>query len=170
MNLPPMITLPASAEVALPTDQFHRLVVPAVREVALRLLTFEHQPIAGTACQLAVGNQKLPGTTDAEGRVGFKIVATGESIEARVTADTNVLGWESARPVKVQALSDVATPIGQRLRLDNLGYVPVFQDEPDTPDTPSAWAIEEFQCEHGLNVDGHCGPATQAKLVEAHGH
>ena len=30
-------------------------------------------------------------------------------------------------------------------------------------------AIEEFQCDHGLVVDGKCGPATQAKLKQVHG-
>ena len=30
-------------------------------------------------------------------------------------------------------------------------------------------AVEEFQCDHGLGVDGKCGPATQAKLKQVHG-
>jgi hypothetical protein len=30
-------------------------------------------------------------------------------------------------------------------------------------------AVEEFQCDHGLGVDGKCGPATQAKLKQIHG-
>jgi peptidoglycan hydrolase-like protein with peptidoglycan-binding domain len=30
-------------------------------------------------------------------------------------------------------------------------------------------AVEEFQCDHGLAVDGKCGPKTQAKLEEIHG-
>lgn len=30
-------------------------------------------------------------------------------------------------------------------------------------------AVEEFQCDHGLVVDGECGPATQAKLKQVHG-
>lgn len=30
-------------------------------------------------------------------------------------------------------------------------------------------AVEEFQCDHGLAVDGKCGPATQAKLKQVHG-
>ena len=170
MDQPPTIELPANAEVALSTDQAHRLVVPAVREVALRLLTFEHQPIAGTACRLTIGSRELHGTTDPQGRVSFKIIAAGDGIEAGLNADTDVLGWESARPIEIGALPEVATPLGQRIRLDNLGYVPVFHDEPDDPGAPSAWAIEEFQCEHGLSVDGDCGPATQAKLVEVHGH
>jgi len=30
-------------------------------------------------------------------------------------------------------------------------------------------AVEEFQCDNGLTVDGDCGPNTQAKLKEVHG-
>lgn len=30
-------------------------------------------------------------------------------------------------------------------------------------------AVEEFQCDHGLTVDGICGPITQAKLKQVHG-
>ena len=30
-------------------------------------------------------------------------------------------------------------------------------------------AYEEFQCDHGLEVDGDPGPKTLAKLVEIHG-
>ncbi len=30
-------------------------------------------------------------------------------------------------------------------------------------------AIEEFQCDHGLVVDGKCGPGTQAQLKQIHG-
>ena len=30
-------------------------------------------------------------------------------------------------------------------------------------------AVEEFQCDHGLVVDGKCGPTTQAKLKQVHG-
>jgi murein L,D-transpeptidase YcbB/YkuD len=30
-------------------------------------------------------------------------------------------------------------------------------------------AVEEFQCDHGLKVDGVGGPDTQNKLKEVHG-
>ena len=30
-------------------------------------------------------------------------------------------------------------------------------------------AVEEFQCDHGLSVDGEVGPKTQRALVDAHG-
>lgn len=166
----PTTVLPDSAEVELATDRVHRLIVPAVRVVSLRLLTFEHESIAEAPCTLRVAGRDLEGVTDADGRISFKIVAAGESFEAQLVVDTQVVGWRAAKSVKLEPLPDVSTPEGQRIRLDNLGYVPVFHDEPEQDGVPSAWAIEEFQCEHELAVDGDCGPNTQAKLVEVHGH
>ena len=166
----PTITLPDSGEVELPTDRLHRLIVPAVRVVALRLLTFEHEVVADTPCRLTVSGREMPGTTDGDGRVSFKVLAAGDSLEGGLTVQTDTVGWRAAKSVKLEPLPDVSTPRGQRIRLDNLGYVPVFHDEPEDPNEPSRWAIEEFQCEHGLSVDGDCGPNTQAKLVEVHGH
>ena len=166
----PTITLPESAEVELSTDRLHRLIVPAVRLVALRLLTFEHEAIANAACRLRVSGRDIEGTTDGDGKVSFRVVAAAESFEAQLVVETDAVGWDSAHSLELAPLPDVSTPEGQRIRLDNLGYVPVFHDEPEEQDAPSTWAIEEFQCEHGLAVDGDCGPNTQAKLVEVHGH
>jgi peptidoglycan hydrolase-like protein with peptidoglycan-binding domain len=52
-------------------------------------------------------------------------------------------------------------------RLNNLGY---FAGEIENPDqTAFESAVEEFQCDHGVHVDGICGPNTQAKLKKLHG-
>ena len=56
---------------------------------------------------------------------------------------------------------------GQLKRLRNLGYYALPDEQPDTKLFLAA--IEEFQCEHDLNVDGVCGPLTQAKLKDVYG-
>jgi N-acetylmuramoyl-L-alanine amidase len=56
---------------------------------------------------------------------------------------------------------------GWRVRLNNLGYDAGESDDADNPRLRSA--IEEFQCDYDLTVDGICGPQTQAKLLERHG-
>ena len=57
---------------------------------------------------------------------------------------------------------------GQQERLRNLGYLadPLPGDDPEEL---FRIAVEEFQCDHKLAVDGKCGPATQAKLRDVHG-
>ena len=72
-----------------------------------------------------------------------------------------------AIPVNIGHLDPVDEMSGQQGRLSNLGY---FLGEVDGQDS-SAFriAVEEFQCEHGLTVDGICGPNTRAKLKDAHG-
>lgn len=51
---------------------------------------------------------------------------------------------------------------GQSGRLTNLGYFSGDVNQPEPADFKSA--VEEFQCDHGLAVDGICGPITQASL------
>jgi peptidoglycan hydrolase-like protein with peptidoglycan-binding domain len=68
--------------------------------------------------------------------------------------------------LKLGHLDPVEELSGQRARLNNLGYQAGDGDASD-PDFRSA--VEEFQCDHGLTVDGICGSATQAKLKDVHG-
>ncbi len=64
----------------------------------------------------------------------------------------------------MQLSSSDMTPSGQQARLDNLGY---FASDGD--DDAFKSAVEEFQCDNSLTVDGDCGPATQAKLKQVYG-
>ena len=71
------------------------------------------------------------------------------------------------KPFKVGYLDPVDTDTGKTARLANLGYYRGSLVDLDPYEMNSA--IEEFQCDQGINVDGDCGPATQAKLLAAHG-
>jgi len=69
--------------------------------------------------------------------------------------------------LRVGHLDPVEETSGQIARLRNLGY---YRGPADGSDLKlMRAAIEEFQCEHGLTVDGVCGPQTQSKLREVHG-
>jgi peptidoglycan hydrolase-like protein with peptidoglycan-binding domain len=52
-------------------------------------------------------------------------------------------------------------------RLNNLGYR--AGDTTDANDSAFKSAVEEFQCDYALAVDGICGPNTQGKLKDVHG-
>jgi peptidoglycan hydrolase-like protein with peptidoglycan-binding domain len=58
---------------------------------------------------------------------------------------------------------------GQLWRLNNLGYRAGGGEAPAANDPDFLSAVEEFQCDYALTVDGVCGPATQAKLKDIHG-
>jgi len=68
-------------------------------------------------------------------------------------------------------LDPIDTPSGQMHRLHNLGYEPGPPVPPVTDEDRRRRrsAIEEFQCDQGLAVDGVCGPATQGRLLQVHG-
>jgi murein L,D-transpeptidase YcbB/YkuD len=75
--------------------------------------------------------------------------------------------FETELTIKIGHLDPVETPSGQIARLSNLGYYRASLDAFDPVEFESS--VEEFQCEHGLLVDGVCGPGTQAKLKSVHG-
>jgi len=70
-------------------------------------------------------------------------------------------------PFKIGHLDPVEEIPGQVARLNNLGYFAGSTDSIDESLLVSA--VEEFQCDHRLKVDGVCGEATQAELKEVHG-
>ena len=70
-------------------------------------------------------------------------------------------------PLRIGHLDPVEERSGQQARLANLGYYRGGDEPIDEDEFLSA--VEEFQCEHKLTVDGKCGPLTQAKLVSVHG-
>ena len=64
-------------------------------------------------------------------------------------------------------LQPVSTVPGFRERLNNLGYRAGESENARTLDIRSA--VEEFQCDQRLTVDGTCGDATQRRLLKVHG-
>jgi N-acetylmuramoyl-L-alanine amidase len=74
-------------------------------------------------------------------------------------------------PIKIGHLDPVDELSGQQARLNNLGYFagPFEEKSEEENKTMFLSAVEEFQCDHSLVVDGKCGPNTQAKLKQVHG-
>jgi len=155
-------------EEARPTDQRHRFVLKT-KPLKLHLKLRDHyeKPIANARCLLVVDGDSHELTSDGNGELELTIPASA-SQSVLVIRDTEQTPYaEMAIPVKIGHLDPVDTISGQQARLSNLGY---FLGDIDGNDA-SAFriAVEEFQCEHGLTVDGICGPKTQAKLKDAHG-
>lgn len=156
------------------TDQRHRFRLRGGRLVLrIRLLGFDSQPLPDTPCELHVDGNAFPLRTDADGRIEHWIPKPAE--DAHLVFNDPQLPFDLIVPIRIGHLDPIEESSGQRSRLANLGYISVGDRQGDAEhgeeyaDQPLAHAVEEFQCDHGLAVDGICGPKTQAKLEEIYG-
>jgi len=81
---------------------------------------------------------------------------------------------EQELEVLIGFLAPIDEPLGQRERLNNLGYYAGHDDEEDAEEEEQEIvlrsAIEEFQCDNGMNPpSGKFDAATKKKLLAAHG-
>lgn len=137
----------------------------------IRLERDYDQPLANTKCELSVELDLFKLTSDGNGEIKQKIAK--DAVNARLVIKDSLIikkkkvPFDIELPVKIGFLDPVDKRSGQLARLMNLGYYRGSVDEVDEQELLSA--IEEFQCEHNLTVDGNCGPQTQARLKEVHG-
>lgn len=138
------------------TSQVHCFQVTR-KGITLRLVLrlLDSAPLADTPCILMVENALYRMVTDGDGRIERDIPVTSEN------ARLSFLGI--TLDLKIGHLDPVEEPSGQQARLNNLGY---DAGDPTDPDAAQRlrYAVEEFQCDNGLDVDGVCGPETQARL------
>lgn len=155
---------PARVFEGLSTRREHTLVVelplPTLRLVLLRPGSI---PYAAHPCTAGFDDTQLRATADADGTL---------SIELGPFTSTVALAFDrQAIELAIAHLEPVESTRGWHARLENLGYQPgPLRGDADLRDPYAARsAIEEFQCDHGLVVDGDIGPKTRAALVLAHG-
>ena len=148
------------------TDQKHQYVV-RTPELMLRVVlenVYEH-PIASARCELR-GDVEAELTTDGDARLERPISPLVRNLRLTVREQRTAI-CDTALPLRVGDLDPVEETSGQQARLNNLGYYTGPVGRPDA--RLLKLAIEEFQCENSLVVDGICGPNTQRKLKEVHG-
>jgi N-acetylmuramoyl-L-alanine amidase len=155
-------------ECSRPTDNQHKFVLKR-KPLKLRLTLRDQyeRPIANAPCVLMVDSESHNLTSDADGKLELEIPPTASDTRL-VIQDTEETPYGGMSiPIKIGHLDPVEEVTGQQARLNSLGY---FHGEIDGQAGPDfEIAVEEFQCEHKLTVDGICGPQTQAKLKEVHG-
>jgi len=127
----------------------------------LKLLVqdINHKPRANAECRLDIDGAVTFEKTGADGTI-TKVIPKSAKRGTLALPDLDV-------PLLIGHLDPVEEESGQIARLDNLGYEAGDVDSPDAERLKSA--IEEFQCDNDLTVDGICGAATQAKLKDVHG-
>jgi N-acetylmuramoyl-L-alanine amidase len=145
-----------------------RAKTPAL-ELRVKVLDAARAPVAdATATVWASGSfERL--TTDRDGMVERPIPL--DAREGRLLIEAPELAGTLDVALGIGELDPVDEVTGQIGRLNNLGYDagPVEAPKDALAQERLDSAIEEFQCDHGLKVDGLCGPATQKKLKEIHG-
>ena len=155
-------------EESRPTDQKHRFVVqrPGLR-LRLVLEDVYERPIANASCVLTIEGEFRKVTTDANGKIDEPLPPGVTSARLVIQdSDQTHLNFVDI-PLKIGHLDPPEEFSGQRGRLKNLGYFPGSATSKDDPIFRSA--VEQFQADHGLAVDGICGPITQGKLKDVHG-
>ena len=125
------------------------------------------QPVANAQCLLSIEGEFRKVTTDSQGKIDEPL-QPGTTSASLIIQDAKQTHLNSVEiPIKIGHLDPFEEISGQRARLKNLGYFPGKGD--DKNDSAFVTAVERFQAEHGLTVDGICGPKTQGKLKDVHG-
>jgi hypothetical protein len=124
------------------------------------------QPVRNAPCELTVDGVVFQLVSNGDGKLEQEIPATAQHAELVVKGAATPL-QNITLQVEIGHLDPVDQRSGQKSRLSNLGYFLGSLDSDD--ESPFKSAVEEFQCDHGLTVDGDCGPNTQAKLLQVHG-
>ena len=138
-------------------------------ELRLRLVLEDmyEKPIANAECLLAIEGAFRRITTDGQGKIDEPL-RPGTTSATLIIHDAEQTHLNSVEiPIKIGHLDPLEELSGQRARLKNLGYFPGKADDENDP--VFVTAVERFQAEHGLTVDGICGPKTQGKLKDVHG-
>jgi len=146
------------------TDNRHSFVVNT-QTLQLRIILEDlyEKPIAGAPCDLMLNGEIHNLTTDSRGLLELDIPAKAKN--GFLVVKSNQTPFRDVQiPIKIGHLDPIDTPSGQQARLDNLGY---FAGDGD--DDAFKSAVEEFQCDNRLTVDGVCGPVSQAKLKQVYG-
>ena len=147
----------------------------------IQLLDFKNKPAEGHVCTLTVEGNSQEIKTKSDGMLEEEIAAdhgAGKVLDRGRFDPKQPFQAPLEIPLKIGHLDPEDKISGQIARLNNMGYnAGELPDHSLTADEEKALrespqfisAVEEFQCDFGLKVDGTCGKNTQAKLMEVHG-
>jgi peptidoglycan hydrolase-like protein with peptidoglycan-binding domain len=145
------------------TGKVHPFTVKLSRlMLRVQALDYGKKPIGSAPCTLTVEGGNAPLETDGDGKVEAEIAKTAQVASFKIGADEYAIRIGFLDPIK-----EDEEP-GWAARLSNLGYfVPTDPAKRDADELRSA--VEEFQKDFGIEVDGKLSATTKQKLVEVHG-
>jgi hypothetical protein len=150
--------------VPVPTAKLSRFRVKSGPGTRLKLVLtdLDGKPLAGYAYTLTVAGNDLKGTTGGDGMVDQPV--PDDATSASLLLDDKGV----TKQLVLGALDPITTVSGYQARLKNLGYDPGPVDGIAGPLT--AKGVRGFQSDNPpLDVDGDCGPKTQAVLQDQYG-
>lgn len=161
-------------EIAAATgDRHHFLLKGSPLKLAVRLLDWGGKPSAGKSCTLTVHDDTTKETTDGDGIVRKEIPRSAHQASLEVQGDESdedragLTEHKTVHTLAIGYLDPIDTVSGVQARLLALGYWP---GEPGDVDVDHLrFAIELFQRDHALAVDGENAPKLQADLEKAFG-
>jgi len=130
-------------------------------KLTLRLVLHgvDKKPISDTKCTLSIDSQTWELTTDNDGKI--------EQVIPKTAQKATLSFLDTQHTLLIGHLDPVTEVSGQQARLANLGY---YQGPIDGQSSDRFLsAVEEFQCDQKLTVDGICGPNTRKKLIDIYG-
>ena len=150
------------------TGTRHRFVVKTTRlrlRVALEDAFNDH--VKNANCELRVDGETFQLKTDANGTIEHPISSNAKRAELVLRQHAGTAFTDVVLELRIGHLDPIDQLSGQVSRLTNLGYLQhAIESELDSLFLAS---VQEFQCDHGLQVDGKCGPLTRKKLEAVHG-
>ena len=147
----------------------------------IQLLDLKDKPVEGHEGTLTIEGDSKEFKTGSDGIVEKEISvrdAGGKLLGQAKPEAKNPFQLPLEIPLKIGRLDPADEVTGQMARLNNLGYnagevpdhKPGDAEAEKLRKSPQFLsAVEEFQCDHQLKVDGKCGQHTQDKLVKVHG-
>ena len=152
-------------------DNTHKFTVKRSKlKLVLVLDEMFKSPMAGVQYQLVVDGKVIAKAADSKGKLEVDIPAGAIDVQLIIKNPESPVN-EVVIPIKIGHLDPIEEHSGQAQRLNNLGYFGGPQAENDVAENERIFlsAVQEFQCDNTLRVDGVCGPQTQSKLVQIHG-
>ena len=152
------------------TDARHKFQIDG-EKLNLRMIVKNEsaEAVANADYTLVVESDTDQKKTDGSGKLE-KLIPRGAQ-QGKLLLKNEKFAIDLNVPIAIGHLDPVDKVTGQIGRLNNLGYDAGEVKEPvdDAAKEQFRSAVEEFQCNEKLTVDGKCGPQTQANLKRVHG-
>ena len=141
------------------TIEHHFRIDTSPLRLDVTLVAHDLRPVASTECEFSVDGASSLDSTDEAGVLRLPITTSSRTGNLHI--------GDRSFALRIGDLDPVTSRRGAAARLGNLGYY-LGSDIDSLDDERFRLAVEEFQCDNSLPVDGTMNDVTAAVLVKAH--